>query len=320
MIYDCFTFYNELDLLRLRLRLLAPVVDRFVLVEMDRTQTGLAKPMFFAEHREEFREYLDKIIYVPVTDTPDFAVQYDNWLLENYQRNAILRGLRGCQADDIIIVSDLDEIPRPEILAHLADVKCSLVHGINNNLKDRVRNIYSQLAYTAMLLPRLVKQRELSALALMDITPVILEQYIHYYFLNCRARGFLHGSVMMRYRALVLPHSCRNLRHYLPVVRDGGWHFSYMGGRAMIKNKLRSIVEGGLMPEVTELDAYIDDCLASGRDLFGRVGNDYRYEFIAPEAIGLPDIAGIMRDYPQLFSTDHIADTNVHLGGGKAQP
>ena len=63
MIYDCFCFFNELDLLKIRLEELKNVVDKFVLVESTRTFAGRTKPLYFQEYRHEFDEYADKMIY-----------------------------------------------------------------------------------------------------------------------------------------------------------------------------------------------------------------------------------------------------------------
>ena len=113
MIYDCFTFFNEHDLLELRLRELDPVVDRFVIVEADRTHQGAPKPLYFAEAAARYRRWEDKIIHVVLDDMPRGP---DAWERERYQRTAILRGLADAMPDDLIVVADLDEIPRREIL------------------------------------------------------------------------------------------------------------------------------------------------------------------------------------------------------------
>ena len=63
-IWDCFTFFNELDILELRLRELAPVVDRFVIAEATKTFANEAKPVHFAENRARFAEFLPKIVHV----------------------------------------------------------------------------------------------------------------------------------------------------------------------------------------------------------------------------------------------------------------
>ena len=57
MIYDCFTFFNELDLLEIRLNVLRDVVDRFVLVEAGETHTGKRKPLYFRENAARFAAF-----------------------------------------------------------------------------------------------------------------------------------------------------------------------------------------------------------------------------------------------------------------------
>ena len=64
MIYDCFMFCENLDLLELRLMTLYDTVDWFVLVEMGMTHTGKKKPMHFRDNQDRFSKYLDKIIQV----------------------------------------------------------------------------------------------------------------------------------------------------------------------------------------------------------------------------------------------------------------
>ena len=67
-LYDCFLFFNELDMLELRLRELGSVVDRFVLVESAWTFQGKRKPMIFKENQSRFARWADKIIHVAVHD------------------------------------------------------------------------------------------------------------------------------------------------------------------------------------------------------------------------------------------------------------
>jgi beta-1,4-mannosyl-glycoprotein beta-1,4-N-acetylglucosaminyltransferase len=108
MIYDCFTFYDELMLLEIRLKELYPVVDRFVLVESTHTHSGRPKRLYYNEaaDSEVFAAFRDKIEHIVFEMKPD----PDRWVNENAQRNAIVRGLKDAQPHDIIIVSDLDEI------------------------------------------------------------------------------------------------------------------------------------------------------------------------------------------------------------------
>ena len=70
MVYDCFQFFNELDILKLRLHVLSDVVDRFVISESTVTFSGDPKPLFYEENKEQFQEFQDRIIHVVVDDTP----------------------------------------------------------------------------------------------------------------------------------------------------------------------------------------------------------------------------------------------------------
>ena len=114
MIYDCFTFFNELDLLEIRLNVLNDVVDRFVLVEAGQTHTGKPKRLLYEENKLRYSKFADKIIHVRIDSFPS---GHDAWWNENYQRNAIMQGLKCAKDDDIVMISDLDEIPRPELVA-----------------------------------------------------------------------------------------------------------------------------------------------------------------------------------------------------------
>lgn len=108
-IYDCFPFFNELELLQIRLGELNDTVDYFVLVESIETQRGTPKKLFFEENKHLFAPYLHKIIHVAVRENhPEFSM----WEREHFQRNCIARGLKNCKDKDIILISDLDEIPK----------------------------------------------------------------------------------------------------------------------------------------------------------------------------------------------------------------
>lgn len=130
-IFDCFTFFNELELLDLRLMVLYDYVDHFVLVEANKTHTGKPKEFIFEQNKDMFYDYLDKIIYIKVEDLPDYS--RDNiWLAENFQRMCINRGLTKANKGDKIIVSDVDEIPNPQtIMQHLDSTdQVSMAHKL----------------------------------------------------------------------------------------------------------------------------------------------------------------------------------------------
>ena len=113
MVYDCFTFYNEFDVLEIRLALLYDHVDFFVIAEADKTWRNNPKPLFFNEQSQRFAKYSDKIKHIIVYDLPN---DKDPWLLEAFQRNALARGLTECNDNDTIFICDVDEIWDPRIL------------------------------------------------------------------------------------------------------------------------------------------------------------------------------------------------------------
>lgn len=108
MIYDCFMFFNEVELLDLRLRTLKDHVDYFVLAEINITHSGKPKPYYFDEFKHEFKDY--NIIHLKDICYP----QTDPWIVENAHRNLIAKGLAGAKHNDYALISDVDEIPNPE--------------------------------------------------------------------------------------------------------------------------------------------------------------------------------------------------------------
>src|SRR6266446_2702387 len=114
MIYDCFTFFNELELLEIRLNELDNVVDKFVLVEGTVTFTNQPKELFFKDNSHLFKKFLPKIIHIIVNDSPN--VFANPWLIEEYQFNSILKGLTKAKKNDTILLSCVDEIPNADVI------------------------------------------------------------------------------------------------------------------------------------------------------------------------------------------------------------
>jgi beta-1,4-mannosyl-glycoprotein beta-1,4-N-acetylglucosaminyltransferase len=111
MIFDCLMFFNELDLLEIRLTELENIVDRWVITEATKTFSGKAKPLIFEQNRSRFARWSARINYIVVDDMPDGG---DAWQRERHQRNALLRGIHDSHPEDGIMVSDADELPHPE--------------------------------------------------------------------------------------------------------------------------------------------------------------------------------------------------------------
>jgi len=201
MVYDCVTFFNELDLLEIRLNVLSEVVDKFVLVEADRTQTNREKPFYFEENRERYKQFLDKIIHIKVTEYPEIK---DDWTLENYQRNQISRGLVNCVPEDIVLISDLDEIPNPEIIKYYGEKE-------NGICKLKQVFFYYFLNYQRCI-------------------------HKYWYFAKIARYKDIDSN---NYTPQMI-----RMKENVKTLRNAGWHFSYLGGKEEIKHKLYSIVEG----------------------------------------------------------------------------
>jgi beta-1,4-mannosyl-glycoprotein beta-1,4-N-acetylglucosaminyltransferase len=110
MIYDAFMYNGEADVLECRLTELAPVVDIFIIVEANRTHGGFRpKPFHYLDQQRRFMRWQNQIHYTMVTS----LTEGDNpWVREHDQRNKILIGLYMAKPDDVVMISDVDEIPR----------------------------------------------------------------------------------------------------------------------------------------------------------------------------------------------------------------
>ncbi len=114
MLFDCFTFFNELELLDIRLHELDNIVDKFVLVESTVTFTNKKKDLFYELNKSQFKKFHKKIIHIVVDDSPN--VNGNPWIIENYQYSSISRGLKKCKSNDLILISFVDEIPKSETI------------------------------------------------------------------------------------------------------------------------------------------------------------------------------------------------------------
>ncbi len=119
-VYDCCMVYEEIDMLELRMNILAPVVDHFVIVEAGVTHSGQPKghPVGDALQTERFAPFADQIIY-SYTDTLEGA---NAWEREHFQRGLISGVLQYfAQPDDWVIVGDADEIAHPNAVSAMRD-------------------------------------------------------------------------------------------------------------------------------------------------------------------------------------------------------
>jgi len=233
MIYDCFLFYDELELLELRLNHLNSIVDRFVIVESNKTFSLKDKPLFFSENRERFSKFREKIILVVVDD----FLSSNAWENETLQRNRILQGLENCSDDDLIMISDCDEIPRVESIRRFVD-GYSLV-GLQQTTYYYRFNGQTNIAWCGSKLLRYRALRE-------RITPQqVRDKY-------CGTPDAL-------------------------MIFGGGWHFSFLGSSEKIALKIQAFSHQELnKPEYVEKEK-IERRMKEAKDLFDRSENIIEY-------------------------------------------
>lgn len=128
--FDVFLFNDELDLLEIRLNLLYDFVDYFVIGESRKTFSELDKDLYYESNKDLFKKFNDKIIHIIVPEPSQEELNYCDRLynlhgVRSYSRDTFEKDyLKNkldeiCSDDDIIIWSDLDEIPNPEVLKEI---------------------------------------------------------------------------------------------------------------------------------------------------------------------------------------------------------
>lgn len=257
MIYDCFQFFNELDILKIRLHVLSPVVDRFVISEATETFSGLKKPLYYEENKAMFAEFEDKIIHVVVEDTPQGGTHER----DTFQKNAVTRGLAGCTDDDIVIFSDLDEIPNPDKIREI----------LQNFQEDKIYHFAQRLFYCYL------NMEEVSGSLLSyagEFEGVARKKWIGTKMLSyklLREQHLLLGELRFPERKEI------GIR-----VEDGGWHFGYMGGHGEkdIRKRVHEKVVSAAHQEYNSKHVLsnVTDQIKDGKDIFGRNAQFVRCE------------------------------------------
>ena len=237
-VFDCFLFFNELDLLELRLNILHNHVDYFVIVESALTFQGEEKEFNFEKNKKRFDNFKHKIIYFKIDkyllnfnglrfiEKPKYIVEeilnqlykfIDNcphfdkqkefwWGNDFFQRECIWRALTIAKPnkDDLILISDVDEIPNPEIIFKL--------------------------------------KNEISSHSLF-----CLQQHEYCYFLNYYHNSNWLGTCSFLYENFkhislnaIRFSAKRDEGLYPQIIKNAGWHFTSIGNVNSIQKKIKS--------------------------------------------------------------------------------
>ena len=229
---DVFNFSHEpIKLLELRLRVMYPIVDMICINENATTYTGIERELQFKKHTEVLKPFMDKIVYRVIDDRErdldwrTFQQEYHTnrdkthpsreatrgyptrWHRSMYGRDCLIESLLGLASDeDIIIQSDLDELPNPEFVKEAKEV------------------VQDGAMYTSIQKFYMCHLNRLQTDKGNDVDDWRGSQFCTFKYLK-EFGGF---------------NDCRNLPHeneYL--IENGGWHWSFLGGNDKIKEKLQ---------------------------------------------------------------------------------
>ncbi len=219
MIYDCFPFNNELDLLEIRLNHHDSFVDKFVLSESTWTYSGKPKRLYYDEvkDQEPFVKFKDKIIHRVYRKWP--PDRKGAWDIEHAQRNSLLPDMMPIlKDDDLILYLDCDEIIRDR---SVIDVALALDCIVMLDMK------FCWYYFNCVIKPGSKFQNGYSMESCFN----------HRWHMGkiCRKKHLEQfGNVYeLRQHFIWEPMGCRT-------IFNSGWHFSNLGDPALIYNKFMS--------------------------------------------------------------------------------
>tara|TARA_Y100000004_G_C8928370_1_gene418727 strand:- start:794 stop:1642 length:849 start_codon:yes stop_codon:yes gene_type:complete len=240
-IIDSFLWFNEVEILKMRLYEVGDIVDHFLLVEADHTHSGKPRDLLFPTLVNDpiVKKYVNKIEHCVVDDYPCKGYMPGNtdrsWKNENHHRRSISKFIGKFSDDDILIVSDGDEL-----------IKRSVMQEIRDSLNDNT--IYGML-------------------------PIEIEQTMY----SCTLKNPI-GDWMGPKIATVGYCKTQDLHNFRTVActsvlnggkpLGGGWHLSNFGGAEQVKQKIESWAHQDYNnPEILE---NLEWRIRENRDIFGR--------------------------------------------------
>lgn len=267
-IFDCFLYNNEVELLEIRLLLLSDVVDCFVVVCANETFTGKSKDHVFPWSNTVFGQYKHKVKVVVVDKIPG----NDAWDKERYSRNRISDGLEGALDSDIIMVSDIDEIPRPTVLEYLQ--LCTQFSGIK-------------------------------VLGLDYFNFKFNYQMIH------GLQAVWAGPVVCKYSDFTSPQKLRDLRwqsltNKQVLIENAGWHFSYLTEDDDVVDKLNSFSHQE--KEIQGRKDSISDMISTRQGFHDHIHAGSVWAVVSLEVFDCHKLRGLISQYPNFIISGTIDD------------
>jgi beta-1,4-mannosyl-glycoprotein beta-1,4-N-acetylglucosaminyltransferase len=235
-IYDCFQYFNEDHMVDLRLNILDEYVDYFVISESTKTHQGEPKKINFDINN--FSKFKDKIIFIIADYNKE--VDFQNHLggespVEQHQRNCLIKGIENALPDDLIILSDSDEIP-----------DLSKIKNINKKKKFVA---FSQKMYMYKLNLQNIEESN---------------------WIGSRITKKKYVTSMQSLRNLKFKnYPFWRLDKYNLQIINGGWHFSFMQTPQKILKKIKSFSHGEFNNQNIN-EKMIEEKIINNEDIFGR--------------------------------------------------
>ena len=247
-LYDSFMYFDEDLVLDLRLNILNNYVDKFVIAEATKDHTGKDKKLNF--NINNFSKFKNKISYIIVEDMPTNLKYYKkNWpvhhLRDQHQRNALARGYEDSNDEDLIMISDIDEIPDPNKIK-IFDVKNKYACFIQKNFQSKINLL------------------NISDKNWMG-TKIIKKKYIK-------------SPQWLRNIKTAKPSFWKFYKPRQPqLIYDGGWHFSFLKNPKGISKKIQSYSHSEYNKSIYTDEKKIAERINNRIDIFDR---NFKYEKI----------------------------------------
>ena len=250
-IIDCVPYFNEDKILNLRFEMLNDFVDTFVIVECSHVHSGAFKGQNF--NIEKFAKFKNKINYkyVDITEKKELILKskINSQVVENFQRNYIKEAVKDSDKDDLIIISDCDEIPK-----------------LNKELINKISNdkFYKQFFF----IQKFYYYRP------------NLQLFEKYFFGTKQVRWT--GSKLVKKSNLSYPQNLRSMPSYSRIsifrrlmqktklIENGGWHLSFMQSPEDIQKKISSYSHQEYNNEKFNSIEIIKSKILNKEDLFDR--------------------------------------------------
>ena len=237
-IYDCFQYFNEEHIADLRFNILNKFIDYFVIVESTVNHQGKQKKLQF--NIDNYKKFKDKIKYIIVDDTPENIKKPHKGgesLVEQHQRNSLMKVLNKAEDEDLIILSDVDEIPDLNKL---------------NLFNKKNYAVFSQKMFMYKI--NLLNLDENN----WHGSKICLKK-------NLKTPQWLRNLKFKKYPFWRLDKP-RNLQ----IIQNGGWHFAYLQSAENISKKIKSFAHGEFNKEHLSDEEKIKQRIQKGEDIFER--------------------------------------------------